>query len=180
MSGYYTYFIASLPMLQFGGKPPFSFEEFIERCRSVIDEDGVKQIQCTREHALNVDRGSNTALRRCFAIESALRSELAKIRARRMEKDAGSVVHQRYYPEKELLRIATKASRMPSPIDAEKLLDEYRWQVLDELSLGHYFDLDFLIVYARKLLIVERWQRIRRADAQKEIDSAVAAVTQTA
>jgi len=32
------------------------------------------------------------------------------------------------------------------------------------LSTGHYFDLDLLITYAYKLLILQRWENIREAD----------------
>jgi hypothetical protein len=51
-----------------------------------------------------------------------------------------------------------------SPLDAEKALDETRWKALDELATGHYFDLDFLISYALKLRILERWEKIQGAE----------------
>jgi hypothetical protein len=51
-----------------------------------------------------------------------------------------------------------------SVLDAEKTLDEARWKALEELATGHYFDLDLLITYAYKLLILQRWENIRSAD----------------
>jgi hypothetical protein len=51
-----------------------------------------------------------------------------------------------------------------SPLDAEKNLDEIRWKALEELATGHYFDLDALITYAYRLLILLRWEQIRTAD----------------
>ena len=56
------------------------------------------------------------------------------------------------------------ANMHTSVLDAEKTLDEIRWKVLEELSTGHYFDLDLLITYAYKLLILQRWENIRNAD----------------
>jgi hypothetical protein len=50
------------------------------------------------------------------------------------------------------------------------MLDEARWRMLEELCVGHYFDLDFLIIYALKLLILERWQRIRTADGGRLLE----------
>ena len=41
---------------------------------------------------------------------------------------------------------------------------------MDELATGHYFDLDFLISYALKLLILERWERINSADKPRLLE----------
>ena len=41
-----------------------------------------------------------------------------------------------------------------------------RWKALEELSTGHYFDLDLLITYAYQLLILQRWENIRSADGK--------------
>jgi len=58
--------------------------------------------------------------------------------------------------------------------EAEKSLDEARWKFLDELSFGHYFDLDILIVYVLKLLLLERWGKINTADKTKILEGALA------
>jgi hypothetical protein len=49
-------------------------------------------------------------------------------------------------------------------MEAEKLLDEIRWKMLDELAGNHYFDFDALVAYAYKLLILQRWETIQRAE----------------
>lgn len=49
----------------------------------------------------------------------------------------------------------------------EKILDEARWQVLDDLGFGHYFDMDSLILYAYKLKILERWEKIYTQDKER-------------
>jgi hypothetical protein len=56
------------------------------------------------------------------------------------------------------------ANTNTSILDAEKTLDEIRWKAIEDLSTGHYFDLDLLITYAYKLLILQRWENIREAD----------------
>lgn len=66
------------------------------------------------------------------------------------------------------------AHRNPSILEAERMLDGERWCMLDELSLGHYFDIDFLIVYALKILILERWERIRTADSTGKLQEILA------
>jgi hypothetical protein len=71
--------------------------------------------------------------------------------------------------------IAINAYRKTSIIEAEKTLDAERWQYLDELSVGHYFDLDTLVIYAFKLLILEKWDRIATADAGRLLEETLAA-----
>jgi hypothetical protein len=60
-----------------------------------------------------------------------------------------------------------------SVLDAEKILDETRWKALEELATGHYFDLDFLITYSSKLLILQRWENIRSADGTILLEQAL-------
>ena len=103
--------------------------------------------------------------------DTALRNELVKIRAARLGRDQENYLRCDGYTEPAISRIAMNAHRNPSILEAERMLDEERWHLLDELSLGHYFDLDLLVIYAIKLLILERWQRIRAADSAGEIEA---------
>ena len=36
--------------------------------------------------------------------------------------------------------------------------------------MGHYFDIDFLITYALKLLILERWENMRALDKERALE----------
>jgi hypothetical protein len=44
---------------------------------------------------------------------------------------------------------------------------------LEELATGHYFDLVFLITYAYKLMILQRWENIRSADGMILLEQAL-------
>ena len=48
----------------------------------------------------------------------------------------------------------------PDPLEAELYLDRIRWEKLEELEKNHYFDITYLVAYALKLQILERWDRI--------------------
>jgi len=63
--------------------------------------------------------------------------------------------------------------RNPSIFEAERALDLERWRLLDELSFGHYFDFDALLIYALKLKILERWLKIEIADKERIIKETV-------
>lgn len=110
---------------------------------------------------------SSLTLEKWRSFDTALRNELAKIRATRRKEESIGYLRQSRYLDAGLAHLAAAACRNPSILEAERMLDEARWRFLEELSLGHYFDLDFLIVYAHKLLILERWEKARASDKPK-------------
>ena len=66
------------------------------------------------------------------------------------------------------------AYRNTSILEAEKILDQARWNFLEALSFGHYFDFDYLLVYGLKLAILARWDKIQKADKEQLLNAAVA------
>ena len=48
-----------------------------------------------------------------------------------------------------------------------------RWKALEELALGHYFDVGVLITYAYKLMILQRWENIRSAEGMILLEQAL-------
>ncbi|MBL7151050.1 MAG: DUF2764 family protein [Candidatus Omnitrophica bacterium] len=158
MPAYYTYLVASLPSLVFGSEPPFSFQGFLNLCRPLIPEAGFNLLQ-------HSDNGNQPTLQKWLEFDTALRNELVKIRAARKKIDPEKYLRRDGFVDPQISHSAINAYRNPSPLEGEMMLDQARWRLLDELCAGHYFDLDLLIIYAHKLLILERWQRIKSADS---------------
>jgi len=155
-------------MLHFGMKAPLSFEKFLQACKDLIPDDELGLL-------LTVSLGDYSAseqptLRRWRAFDIELRNELAKIRASRKHIDAHKYLREDGCAEPSIAHAAMAAHRMPSIIEAERLLDQYRWQALDDMAFGHYFDIDALIVYAYKLRVLERWDAIRATDKRKALE----------
>jgi len=177
MSNYY-YLIASLPMLHFGAKPPFSFEHFLRQCVDLIPEkDRAVLALCGRDTFLE-EKTDLLLLKEWMEFETALRNELVKIRAARRKIEPARYLRREGYSESELYHIAMNSHRIPSLMDGEKFLDQERWRKLDELSFGHYFDLEALVVYALKLRILVRWDTIAGADKQQELERVLPANTE--
>jgi hypothetical protein len=109
-------------------------------------------------------------LARWVAFETGLRNELVKIRAGRNKIDGQKYLRPGGSDDAGLYHAAMNSHRIPSLIESEKFLDRERWNRLEELSLGHYFDCDALIVYALKLRILLRWEIIDRADKQEALE----------
>ncbi|NTU99831.1 MAG: DUF2764 family protein, partial [Methanoregulaceae archaeon] len=98
--------------------------------------------------------------------DTALRNELVRIRAARTRRDPAAYIRAGVYGDSSLNPAVLAAATNASLSGAEKALDELRWKKLDDLATGHYFDLDFLITFGYKLMILERWDQIRTADGR--------------
>jgi hypothetical protein len=166
MPGYYVYLLSSLPTLHFGAKPPFSMEHFFSLCAGLISGEDMTKLK----NSLN-DEGEGGYQ----GFETALRNELVKIRAQRKHLDPARFLRRDGYADQWVSHVVAGAYRNPSVIDRERALDLDRWKFLGELSTGHYFDIESLMVYARKLSILERWERVRTADVNKLLEEALIA-----
>lgn len=168
MPSYYIYLISSLPMLHFTANPAISLENFLERCAELIPERDFKFIQqVISTDAYALDLSGNSILLKWKEFDLALRNELARARSARKKISADKFLRQGASFDINITHIAQTSLRQNSILEAERYLDVERWAVLDELASGHYFDLDFLIVYALKLVILERWVKIGSADKSK-------------
>jgi len=165
MPGYYTYLISSLPMLQFATKPPFSVNDFLNRCAEFIpqlDAQLIKQVVSTDAYLLNVS--GPEILLQWKEFDLALRNELVKARAVRKKVDPAKFSRGDPHFDMNITHIAQASLRHISILEAERYLDLERWKMLEQAAYGHYFDLDFLLVYSLKLVILERWVKIDACD----------------
>ena len=174
MPAYYTYLISSLPMLNFSAKPPFSLEDFFTKCKNLIPEKEF-EILCSvcGPDSYSLDIQSIDSLKQWVNFEIALRNELVRARAGRKKTDPLKFLRLPDSPQAEISHVAMIAYRNTSILEAEKILDQARWNFLEALSFGHYFDFDYLLVYGLKLKILERWDKIQKADKEHLLNAAV-------
>ncbi len=169
MAGFYIYLIASLPALHFERKPPFSFANFISLCQQFISE---KDLRVLQEVGLQPEwKGRvHQAIQKWRSFDTALRNELVGLRAAHLRSDPEKFLRGDIFAQPEITHNATIAFRNPHPLDAERILDKARWDFLEEITFGHYFDLDFLVIYAYKLLLLEKWERVNSSDSRKLVE----------
>lgn len=162
-------------MLSFGAKMPFSYDEFLRIC-----EDQVKNCEIALLRRISLEplypyeHITVPILRRWHAFDTALRNELVRVRASRLQREGAAFLKEDGYADSSIVRVVLQAQRSPSILTAERLLDEERWARLSDYSLGHYFDIEFLVLFALKLRILERWGRIDAADPQDQLEEAIA------
>ncbi|MFH1777727.1 MAG: DUF2764 family protein [Candidatus Omnitrophota bacterium] len=167
----YIYLIASLPMLHYGTKPPFSWEKFLEHCESQLPPPDIALLKTTSIAGEYIYKGRQRVISKWQQWDRGLRNELVKIRASRKHADPLKYLREEAHAGSRVTQISQNAYKNPMHFEAEKTLDAERWHFIEELSIGHYFDIDFLLVYAHKLLILLKWEKINQADAERELNT---------
>lgn len=152
-------------MLHFGKQPPFSFEKFIQMCAEFIPEQDKTALDIIRSFPQGSYQLVQPTLKKWQELDIALKNELVRLRAGRKRIDPAKYLRQDgHLVDSNLVHVAMNAYKATSLLEAEKILDQARWQMLEGLLVGHYFDIDTLIIYGLKLLLLERWQKINGAD----------------
>lgn len=151
-------------MLSFGVSAPLPFAQFLERCAEFISEGDLNALR-----RVSVEEPSgvlNPVITKWLKFNIALKNELVKVRSTRKKVSAENYLRPDGNAEPSFTHLALAAHRNSCPLEGEKILDMARWNFLEELSFGHYFDLDLIIIYAYKLMILERWEKINTADKE--------------
>ena len=157
----YWYFSATLPGLLFGAPAPMTSPEFLALCkRNLSLEDCAEVIGAP---SCLVSEEPERTYRSEFlsdfvAWERTFRNELARLRARRAERNEEAFVRQSKRSD-EAGRAAAACFSVEDPYQAELTLERERWSAIDRFSSLSAFDLDFIVAYRLKLAINERLER---------------------
>lgn len=169
MSGMYYYLIASLPMLAFNQASPFSYVDFLADCQRMLSE---KDFEILKNATLDHDQSDDQShvLTMLARVNSQLRNQWVRVRAKALDKDVLGYIREDSGFDREAVEAVQQALNATHPLEADQYLNRYRWQKFDEMSQGHFFDLDCLIVYALKLQILERHQLMTQEQGTKVFD----------
>jgi hypothetical protein len=150
----YYYIAASLPMIVSPEQElPMSSDDFLEVCRRFMVESDYTGLA---NSTLEPDGADAPGMCRTYrSWGRSRRDALVRLRAASQKLDPAE-----YLRESESVfgtsGIAAHAMAASTPLEAEIYLDNQRWQYIDELSMGHFFDIEFLRGYRMKLLLLER------------------------
>lgn len=141
----YFYFAAQLPMLSFDNLEEVPTKDFfLEEASKWLSKTDLDVLNSVNIELFKTDKKS-MILRECCAFEYELRQELTKYRKSQKE---DFEYKSNFFP--------MSLVKEGSPLDAEKKLLLFRWEFLEEKQLGHYSDLDYLIIYYMKLQMLWR------------------------
>jgi len=162
----YYYAVSSLPFLDFENDPGISFDEFNNICRSaLLDKDFAVLNSISLTNLKEISSGI-PIIDKWVSWEGTLRNEIAKLRGVSLGVESSSYTFE-VESNSVAPGIAGTAYKLDSPLKAEELLDMARWQFLDELEVGHFFDLEKLIVYSLRLQILERKRMFTKEKGNK-------------
>lgn len=162
MSTYY-YLRSTLPTLLQASPPPFSFQAFLERSEGRVNEADYEILRAAGAEALVGDDPSrqirrSRVLTAFYAWEKALRNELVHLRAHKLGKAPERFLRPGDL-EWDAVRTAQGAAQSEDPLEGELFIEREKWNFVERLETGHYFDLEALVAYALKLQILERRAR---------------------
>ena len=159
MANLYYYLIASLPMLSYDMENPMSEEEFFESFGSILTEKDFNTLKNAKLVPVSEPQ-SNKILEKWNNWEISFRNELAKMRASKKAQDSEKYIADGF--DVDSFEIAREAFQASNPLDAELIINKARWDYLETLESGHYFDLANVIVYFLKLQILQRKLQINK------------------
>jgi hypothetical protein len=181
MSGYY-YLLSSLPSLAFEQAAPLSamdFKEALARWLTPADMAIVESLGGPLPAAKTANGLVNVWNEREWGLHNAL----VRLRAQKLGREAGTSLHlEADWFDGETFSIqenARQAMTAANPLEAELILDRARWQLLDELEIGHHFDLEQVVIYALKLAMCERRGRLNLVAGQEKYAAAYNVVAQS-
>jgi len=158
MGNKYYYFAATLPFLNFNEGPPISTEAFLKECERFLSKEDLSDIKRAVTQDIGFVKTRSDVWNEWIEFERFFRNEMVHFRTKDIKKDASDYFRGERYARPDVVNAIVEASKKTNPFEAEKLLDQIRWNFLEDLGCSHHFDVGFLVVYGLKLKILERYQ----------------------
>jgi len=141
----YYYFIAQLPHLYFGKETHITIDKFFEEGEKWLSQGDFSLLKEIDISNFSIQKSDPEVVRLYKGFEYNLREDLASYRRARK-------VSQEYKTR----FISSGILKELNPLEIEKTLMKIRWDFIEQLEVGHHFDIDILILYLYKLQILER------------------------
>ena len=172
MKEQYYYLVSSLPMLEFGMNAPFLYKDFLLLCKEQLLPLDMEAIERASILPTEDIEDPSPTLREWKKFDITLRNELVKSRSHKHGKDPIQYMRGDYQ-DPFISHFTQYLVTEGSPLERESSLDRKRWEKIEELKNGHYFDIDCLTSYALQLQILQRWNRINSSGGMEILQSLV-------
>ena len=168
------YFFASLPFIEFDGEAILSVEDFLcdcERLLTVRDINDIYSLMAIQmiDYPLSeeiVFKRDQSIVRRgglwdqVFNFNQTLRNELAKVRSGYLGVDSGKSLRGVHDFDLSIKACVNRITKTENLLEAEKILDKFRWDFLEALGQECFFDTKCVGLYGLKLMILCRHKKI--------------------
>lgn len=153
----FFYLLSSLPLLRRNETPPLSYDDFMRQCREQLAANDLLQIELAQLlPPADAQAVRAPLLRDWYAWETFVRNILAEARARRKRIESARFQRPTDYFQPSDRKRVEEIFALSGAEEREVALLQLRWEHLDELESGHYYDLGVLLVYALRLQLLQR------------------------
>ena len=168
----YYFLVASLPFLSRDSDRVSAPEEFLASAREHLTPRDYAAVCSARIDAPVELEPGPVVVTKWQRFERGLRNELVKVRAAKLGTDAAEHIRTDEAGSDDtdqtgLTDAAREAFGEESPLSGEDLLARVRWEFLNELEVGHFFDVDRLVIYYLKLQLLARERLFNRDDGER-------------
>ncbi|MBU8912509.1 MAG: DUF2764 domain-containing protein [Spirochaetales bacterium] len=173
----YYFLVASLPFLSRDSDRASPPEEFLASAREHLTPRDYTAVCSARIDAPVELEPGPPVVTKWQRFERGLRNELVKVRAARLGADPAEHIRTDEAGSDDtdqtgLTDTAREAFGEESPLSGEDVLGRARWEFLTELEVGHFFDVDRLVVYYLKLQLLARKRLFNRDDGERAFKAA--------
>lgn len=141
----YIYFVSQLPMLLFDKQPLIRIDDFLAEAEKWLTDTDYSILSRINLLSIEPEHDDPDVLRQYKERERAFQDELVSWR-----KTRGT--EREYKPRLFSLGMLKEGT----PLDAERLMLQWKWNDIDEEEHMHHFDLEYLVIYFLKLQILHR------------------------
>lgn len=157
-------------MLLYTEPPRLSPEDFLLEAGRLLGAAEARTLEAARLSNFDPAACASPAFNRYREWEIGLRARLALMRAAARKED--ETPYARLGGETvETARFARSAFEAPDPLQAEEILLRARWDMLSNLEVLHFFDMEFLVVYFLKLQVLARRALLSQENGRPRFDS---------
>lgn len=152
----YFYLISQLPSLTFDKSSYMTTDLFLEEAEKWLDGRDFKLLSKIELGSIDLVKQFPGSLQTYQKVENEFRNEVAAYRkANKEDLD--------YKPS----LFPTSTLKEGNPLEIEKKLLFFRWQLIEEMEVEHHFNLAFIMLYYLKLQIL---QKLAQFDKQKGME----------
>ena len=166
----YAYIVSSLPMLRWGEKPLVSVDEF-RGCCMLLTEADTMELGLVLE--IRLEECVSSFAREWSNADTQIRSMVARCRCESAGVEISSVVRPFFGYDMLTQKVVEEALVSKNPLDAERILDQRRWALVDEIAFERPFQLEGVLAYAVKLTLAWRWAVLDQGKADAVIEDLI-------
>ncbi|MDD3374236.1 MAG: DUF2764 family protein [Candidatus Omnitrophica bacterium] len=169
MNNPYYYLISSLPMLDFDKEANLSYQEFFDLCKEQLSDSDFRILE---KATLDYDDPTqeNHVLNGWAKFNRRFRNEMIRIRAKNQSRDSSDYIRGDRYVDASSIEVINRALKAENPLEAEKMLDRFKWKRLSEFIKRDIFHVEALIIYSLHLQILERYKTINSSQGKERFE----------